>query len=168
VAASVRAGQPVELHDRAGELPPPTARVVYRIVQEGLTNAHKHAPGAATTVSLDRDGEPDDPRGVTVLVRNEAGARAPAERSLRSDHVSERSLRSDHVSERSLRSDHVSERSARSHQVADAAGSGAGLLGLAERIRLVGGSLRSGPAGRNGWEIHAAVPWLDQHPEGDG
>jgi signal transduction histidine kinase len=125
VDASVRAGQPVELRDRTGTLPPPTARVVHRIVQEGLTNACKHAPGAATTVSLDRAG---DPRTVMVTVHNEGSGRAPA----------------------------------------DVPGAGAGLVGLAERIRLVGGSLRSGPAGQGGWELHAVVPWLDHHPEGDG
>jgi len=125
VDASVRAGQPVELRDRAGPLPPPTARVVHRIVQEGLTNACKHAPGAATTVSLDRAGALHP---VTVTVHNEGSARVPA----------------------------------------DVPGAGAGLVGLAERIRLVGGSLRSGPARQGGWDLHAVVPWLDQHPEGDG
>jgi signal transduction histidine kinase len=38
-------------------------------------------------------------------------------------------------------------------------GSGAGLVGLAERLRLVGGSLHSGPGG-DGWELRAVVPWL--------
>ncbi|MGN7133088.1 sensor histidine kinase [Rhodococcoides corynebacterioides] len=32
-------------------------RAVYRIVQEGLTNVRKHAPGARTTVSIADDGE---------------------------------------------------------------------------------------------------------------
>ncbi|OLE29264.1 MAG: hypothetical protein AUG44_05000 [Actinobacteria bacterium 13_1_20CM_3_71_11] len=43
----------------------------------------------------------------------------------------------------------------------DLPGSGAGLVGLAERIRLVGGSLRSGPlgpGGRDGWRVEATVP----------
>ena len=40
---------------------------VHRIVQEGLTNARKHAHGATTTVVLDRDGD-----GVAVTVRNAA------------------------------------------------------------------------------------------------
>jgi signal transduction histidine kinase len=50
----------------------------------------------------------------------------------------------------------------------DLPGSGFGLVGLAERIRLVGGSLRSGPLGRAGtagWELSAVVPWLDQNAE---
>ncbi|MGH3879671.1 MAG: sensor histidine kinase [Actinophytocola sp.] len=116
VEASARAGQPVDLHDDAGSLPPATARVVYRVVQEGLTNAHKHASGAATTVSLARDDA-----SVTVAVVNDAGAAA-----------------------------------------LDLPGSGAGLVGLAERVRLVGGSLRSGPTAAGGWELRATVPWLDQ------
>jgi signal transduction histidine kinase len=122
VEASAHAGQPVELHDTAGPLPPATARVVYRTVQEGLTNAHKHAPGAPTTVSIGRD----DRGRVTVTVRNDAGTGRPAELP----------------------------------------GSGSGLIGLGERIRLVGGSLRSGPHGGAGWELHAVVPWLDQRVEG--
>lgn len=112
VEASVQAGQPVELRDEANALPPATARVVYRVVQEGLTNAHKHAPGARTTVSLTRtDGS------VNVIVHNEPGVPL------------------------------------------DLPGAGAGLVGLAERLRLVGGELRSGPAD-GGWELHATVPCI--------
>jgi signal transduction histidine kinase len=121
VAASAHAGQPVELHDTVGALPQATARVVYRTVQEGLTNAHKHAPGAPTTVSIGRD----DRGRVTVTVHNDAGTGG----------------------------------------LADLPGSGSGLVGLGERIRLVGGSLRSGPLGADGWELHAVVPWLDQRIE---
>jgi signal transduction histidine kinase len=121
VEASTHAGQPVELHDTVGALPPATARVVYRTVQEGLTNARKHAPGAPTTVSIGRD----DRARVTVTVRNDAGTGGPT----------------------------------------DLPGSGSGLVGLGERIRLVGGSLRSGPLGGDGWELHAVVPWLDQRVE---
>jgi signal transduction histidine kinase len=124
VRASVRAGQPVELHDSAGPLPAATARVVYRIVQEGLTNAHKHAPHAPTTVSIERVEE----GSVAVTIHNVLAGAAPA----------------------------------------TLPGSGTGLVGLAERIRLVGGSLRSGPVRRDGgggWELHAVVPWLDERVE---
>ncbi|MGA5628154.1 sensor histidine kinase [Streptomyces cellulosae] len=54
VASSRSAGAPVELR-RSGERRPLAAaadHAVYRIVQEGLTNAHKHAPGAPITVEL--------------------------------------------------------------------------------------------------------------------
>ena len=37
------------------DVPRSVARTAYRVVQEGLTNARKHAPGAAITVTLDGD-----------------------------------------------------------------------------------------------------------------
>jgi signal transduction histidine kinase len=46
------------------EVPPDTGRTLYRIVQEGLTNARKHAPGSTVEVTV--DGAPD--RGLTVAV----------------------------------------------------------------------------------------------------
>ncbi|WP_438490017.1 sensor histidine kinase [Streptomyces sp. S186] len=54
VGASRSAGTAVELR-RSGEprpLPPTADHAAYRIAQEGLTNAHKHAPGAAITIEL--------------------------------------------------------------------------------------------------------------------
>jgi len=49
-AAGMRITAGIEL----GEAPPPAAvgRTAYRIVQEGLTNARKHAPGAAVTLTV--------------------------------------------------------------------------------------------------------------------
>ncbi|MDT0406441.1 sensor histidine kinase [Streptomyces edwardsiae] len=54
VASSRAAGVTVELHRSGTERPlaPAADHAVYRIVQEGLTNAHKHAPGAPITVAL--------------------------------------------------------------------------------------------------------------------
>ncbi|MFI8087767.1 sensor histidine kinase [Streptomyces sp. NPDC086080] len=54
VESSRAAGTAVELHRSGTERPLAAAadHAVYRIAQEGLTNAHKHAPGAAITVSL--------------------------------------------------------------------------------------------------------------------
>jgi signal transduction histidine kinase len=55
VEESRRAGMRVELHDhgiRLSEVPDATGRAAYRIVQEGLTNARKHAPGRPVTVLL--------------------------------------------------------------------------------------------------------------------
>jgi signal transduction histidine kinase len=116
VRAATAAGQRVELHERAGPLPPGTARVVYRVAQEGLTNARKHAPGAPVTVAVERD----DAGPVTVTVSNAAGTGAAL----------------------------------------DLPGSGAGLVGLAERVRLAGGTLHSGPAG-GGWRLSAVLPWQE-------
>jgi signal transduction histidine kinase len=120
VAEATRAGQRVELRDEAGQLPPATARVVHRVVQEGLTNARKHAPGAPVTISVTRTET-----RVAVVVANppDAGTTTPP---------------------------------------LDLPGSGAGLVGLAERLRLVGGTISGGPAGDGGWRLRAEVPWLAQ------
>ncbi|WP_283138082.1 sensor histidine kinase [Rhizohabitans arisaemae] len=63
------AGQRVRLAggetiERAAALRPHLQHTVYRTVQEGLTNARKHTPGARVTVSV--DGEPGDRLVVTV------------------------------------------------------------------------------------------------------
>jgi signal transduction histidine kinase len=50
-------------------MPQAAGRTVYRIVQEGLTNAAKHAPGS--TVFVQVSGSPED--GIDVLVRNPHG-----------------------------------------------------------------------------------------------
>lgn len=72
VAEAQRSGMNVQLTDsldHGGEVPDAVARTAYRIIQEGLTNARKHAPGALVTVRLSGDRE----RGVDVLVRNPLG-----------------------------------------------------------------------------------------------
>jgi signal transduction histidine kinase len=50
------AGRPVELHTDGVELPAGTARAVYRIVQEALTNAVRHTPSGRIRVELRRNG----------------------------------------------------------------------------------------------------------------
>jgi signal transduction histidine kinase len=47
------------------QVPQDTGRALYRIVQEGLTNARKHAPGSAVEVTV--DGAPDRGLSVTVM-----------------------------------------------------------------------------------------------------
>ena len=58
-----------ELLAPGSEIPIPTGRAIYRIVQEGLTNAARHAPGAR--VYVDVEGGPE--AGLTVLMRNRIG-----------------------------------------------------------------------------------------------
>ena len=55
-AAGMRIAAQIEPDDAAA--PAAVGRTAYRIVQEGLTNARKHAPGAAVTLSVHaRDGD---------------------------------------------------------------------------------------------------------------
>ena len=88
-----------------------------RISQEALTNAARHAPGAAVHVSLHYD-----PETITVQVANER----PAQSS--------------------------------TSQV----GGGLGLVGMRERVALLGGTLTAGPitdgSGGGGWAVTAVVP----------
>jgi signal transduction histidine kinase len=73
VVEARRSGMNVSYDDRVdqAEQPVPDAagRTLYRIVQEGLTNASKHAPGAHVVVEVAGDPE----RGLEVVVRNPLG-----------------------------------------------------------------------------------------------
>lgn len=118
VADAKRAGERVELDvdAGAGELRGRAAVVVHRVVQEALTNARRHAPGAPVAVRVRRA-----PAGVSVTVSNPAGAPAGL----------------------------------------DLPGSGSGLVGLEERVRLAGGTFAAGREPDGGWRVHAVVPCVD-------
>ncbi len=123
VESSRAAGIAVDLDCRVEGAPPEViGRTAHRVVQESLTNVHKHARSAATTVLLDGAGG----RELEVVVCNKvpvaAGSLLP--------------------------------------------GSGVGLVGLAERVALVGGTLRWGRTDDGGWQVHAHLPWPD--PASDG
>jgi signal transduction histidine kinase len=116
LVAEVRAaGGAVTLEDdvTAADCPPAIGRTAYRVVQEGLTNARKHAAGHPVRVAL--TGGPGDQ--LTVRVRNTVNG-GPA----RTDS------------------------------------GGHGLLGLTERVRLVGGELDQ-HRGHDSFEIEAQLPW---------
>lgn len=69
VAESREAGMKVTLDQRVTDpsaVPASIGRTAYRIAQEGLTNARKHAPGTEVTVSV--TGGPGE--GLAVAVRN--------------------------------------------------------------------------------------------------
>lgn len=53
IRAATDAGQEVTLLGAVPDLPPAQGLVVYRIVQESLTNARRHAPGAPVTVGVE-------------------------------------------------------------------------------------------------------------------
>ena len=107
----------VELDGDPAEVPDRVSRHAYRIVQEGLTNARKHAPGAPVALSLETTAD-----RLRVVVRNRLADLAQPDRS----------------------------------------GSGLGLVGIAERVDLVGGDLSHGIEGGE-FILEATLPYA---PEG--
>jgi signal transduction histidine kinase len=121
LAESRAAGMSVRADlDAAGTeaLPAALGRTAYRVVQEGLTNARKHSPGAPVDVTVTGDGLGSLTVEVVSHSRNgavAAGAPAPA-------------------------------------------GPGAGLIGLAERLALVGGALEHDAQANGDFVLWATVP----------
>jgi len=119
VEESRDAGARVQLDDRVPDpaaLPGAAGRTAYRVVQEGLTNARKHAPGEPVQVVV--DGRPGGE--LLIDIRNplvNGQATGPA-----------------------------------------IGGSGTGLIGLTERVRLAGGELDH--AATDGeFRLSARLPW---------
>jgi signal transduction histidine kinase len=71
VAEATNAGMRIALADsiEGRPVPPALGRTIYRIVQEGITNASKHAPG--TTLAIHLHGSPT--KGVEFELRNPRG-----------------------------------------------------------------------------------------------
>ncbi|MEU8616907.1 histidine kinase [Streptomyces sp. NPDC048623] len=105
-------------------LPAPVELAAYRIVQESLTNALKHAAPGTVAVFLARDA-----RALTVRVTSPFGDR-PGPR---------------------------------------APGSGAGLVGMRERVALLGGEFEAGPVpaadGTKTWQVRAVLPAEERTPD---
>ncbi|MCR3750404.1 sensor histidine kinase [Lentzea californiensis] len=117
LADAREAGSAVRLD--SGELlvhrfPETLSRTAFRIVQEALTNARKHAPGEPVVVRL--TGAAGDV--LEVEVRNPLAGRTSA-----------------------------------------APSSGVGLLGLAERAELAGGTFAHGPRPDGSFVVTARLPW---------
>jgi len=114
--------------DRAETVPDATARAAYRVVQEGLTNARKHAPASAVEVEVVRDlaGE----LTVSVVNRPAVNDTAPALASSPATAIDVLSL----------------------------PGTGTGLIGLAERVTLAGGTLTHAPTPDGGYALRATIP----------
>ncbi|MGW7354583.1 sensor histidine kinase [Streptomyces sp. NPDC054784] len=111
---------------RPDDVPALTGRTAYRVAQEGLTNARKHAPDAEVTVTV--SGGPRE--GLTVELRNAAPPAPAAARDT----------------------------DAGSGLPGGIPGGGQGLIGLAERTRLVGGELEHGRTGAD-FTLRAWLPW---------
>jgi signal transduction histidine kinase len=103
--------------EERGPLPAPVELAAYRIVQESLTNALKHAAPGPVGVRLDRAGQTLTIE-VSSVIGERPGPRAP--------------------------------------------GSGAGLVGMRERVALLGGTIEAGPSvtegGTKTWRVRAELP----------
>jgi len=108
-------GIAVTRHDEgeAREMEPTVERTAYRVVQEALTNVHKHAADARTDVRI-RYG----PGELRIEVRNEAPG-SPRQ---------------------------------------ELPGAGWGLVGLRERVELLGGTLRTSAQEGGGFLVSARIP----------
>ena len=60
--------------DGGSPVPPATGRTIYRIVQEGITNVRKHAPGADLAIR----SSGDEHAGITVVLSNPVRSRPSA------------------------------------------------------------------------------------------
>ncbi|GAA2272195.1 hypothetical protein GCM10009853_027400 [Glycomyces scopariae] len=151
VERAAEAGLDVRLESEAEPVGAVVDRAVYRIVQEALTNAARHAPGSAVTVRVERED-----RSVRVAVVNDAPPARPAP----IDAVWPRAARPESVAApgRSARFGAVS--GADGPGLAGPAGSalaGSGLAGLAERVRLLDGVFEAGPKD-GGFSVKAEIP----------
>ena len=162
VRQAQRAGLPVTLEaDPAGRVPPAVAQVLHRVVQESLTNVLRHAPGAATRVSL-RTGA----GRVILVVEN-----APVPESLAGDadpmprtddpHREDRGEQVDAVPGRTPHASAATSRPAVSVSEGLRHG-GFGLIGRRDRVAQVGGTFTAGPTAEGGWRVTTELPCVPQ------
>jgi len=122
---------------RAGELgdvPGAVSLAAYRVVQEALTNAVKHAGGSRVTVEVGASGG-----AVLVTVEDYAG---PAPLESDAGHPPP---------------------SGGAGQPPGGRAGGTGLAGMRERVAGFGGELSAGPAGDHpGWRVRARIPYAEQ------
>jgi signal transduction histidine kinase len=134
VARAVGAGMVVRLEGAVDGVPELVERAVHRVVQEGLTNAARHAPGSEVDVTVSRREGEVEVRVVNVLVSGSQSLSSPAAGGLRPPSPS-------------------------SHggTTADAGTAGSGLVGLGERVELLGGTFSAGVEG-DWFVVSARVP----------
>jgi signal transduction histidine kinase len=110
-------GLTIQLHGDGFPADDTVKVAAYRVVQEALTNAARHAPGAVVTIRTRSEAG-----WLSVEVEN-GPARIPVATSS-----------------------------------AEADAGGYGLVGLAERVRALGGELAAGPSHRGGFAVAARLP----------
>lgn len=128
-AAGMRLNTWIDIQ-QLGQLNRETGKIAYRVLQEGLTNASRHAPGAP--VSLELTVNPTV--GVHAHVSNPTNPSVPA--------ASADATRPAMDSKNAFRT-------------------GAGLPGLAERVRQAEGTCRFGFDARHAFHVDVQLPWVE-------
>ncbi|MFD5327074.1 histidine kinase [Streptomyces sp. NPDC127092] len=149
VARARASGMAVALEDAAEPSSEMAARALRRVVQEGLTNAAKHAPGAPVAVAVTGDAS-------TVRVRVTSGPAGPVGDGRGPD--GEGPVPGGDgwgPGGDGPRPDGDGRRPAEGSRPVSG---GTGLVGLDERVRLAGGSLRHRATAEGGFELSAVLP----------
>jgi signal transduction histidine kinase len=139
------AGTPVDLLEpvtKPEELPDSLGRTAYRIVQEGLTNARKHATGLPVRLLL--DGRPGD--HLLIELTNPVGPASSAGSAAASGSGAR-----DETAQAGL--------ATAAKPSLNGSGTGTGLIGLAERVRLTGGEIDHGVGPDGQFRLCARLPW---------
>ncbi|GAA4191941.1 sensor histidine kinase [Microbispora amethystogenes] len=171
LAESGEAGMRVRLRDDLGgrpreTVPGRTGHTAYRVVQEALTNARRHAPGAEVRLRL--AGAPGE--GLTIEVVNDTPATGRPETRGGGGTGSGGGIGGSGGSGSGIG---IGSGGIGSGGIgigiggtgSGGGGSGHGLAGLAERVALAGGRLEHGPvrrddgAGPGDWHVRAWLPW---------
>jgi signal transduction histidine kinase len=123
-------------------IPPAAGLSAYRILQEALSNAMRHAPRSSVHVEIAYGDE-----NVRITVANgpapAADPPAPGPRRRRSARATEPA------------------------PPADAPGAGHGLVGMRERVALMGGELTAAPTPHGGFAVEASLPLRRAGEDGD-
>ncbi|MBM2621756.1 hypothetical protein JIG36_40260 [Actinoplanes sp. LDG1-06] len=166
VARSRDAGLPITL-ETGGDLPRKVRETAFQVVREGLTNASRHAPGAAVTVTLRDDGDRSH-----IAVVNGAADEAVAN-SRAGGAVTNGPTGGGVANSRAggavtngptdggvanSRADGAVVNKAVDGAEATGRTGGLGIVGLRERVRINGGKLTAEPTPDGGFRLVAEIP----------
>ncbi len=143
-----------------GQVPSGVGVCAYRIVQESLSNASRHAPGAPVTVSVDHGAS-------TVLLRVANGPAAANTANTANgangtpaaaDGTAAAANGTAAAANGTAAAADGTAAAADGPAAANGHGPGQGLAGMRERVALLGGALTAGPSPDGGFIVSAVLP----------
>ncbi|MEU9786923.1 sensor histidine kinase [Streptomyces phaeochromogenes] len=140
VEATARAGVPVEFTPCDADVPEAVGLSAYRIVQEALANVVRHAPSAPTQVSVSVSQPEPEPEPMSEPT-TESGSEDSARLTVLVVNGPSPQPPAAPLEE---------------------GGTGHGLVGMRERVRLVGGTLDAGPLPDGGFRVAAQLPLTEK------